>query len=231
MQILLASTSTVYGKPYLSYLENDIVNHFKGAKNILFIPFARPGGLSHAQYTAKAALFFEPLGYTLKGMHSFSSVKEALAWAHGVFTGGGNTFVLLKSLYELDAVEALREAIQGGMPYMGASAGTNIAGLSIGTSNDMPIVYPPSFEALKLLPYNFNPHYLDPMSNSTHMGETRETRIGEFHHYNSQPVLGLREGSALLFKNNRLTLLGEHSMRVFLQGKEAFEIPPGDVEL
>ena len=113
-----------------------------------------------------------------------------------------------------------------GVPYLGTSAGSNICGLTMNTTNDMPIVYPPSFSTLGLVPFNINPHYLDPNPNSTHMGETREMRIREFHAFNTQPVIGLREGSWIEVKGNTLTLKGTLNARIFEYGKAPYEIEP-----
>lgn len=226
--LLIVSTSTVHGQPYLSYCQDRIQSFFAGRKELLFIPFARPGGIDHDAYTAKAAEKFAELGFNLRGLHTFADMKQALRETEGVFTGGGNTFVLLQQLYAHDLVEVLRERVAQGMPYMGTSAGSNITGLSIGTTNDMPIVYPPSFQALGLVPFNLNPHYLDPDPTSTHMGETRETRIAEFHCYNTQPVVGLREGSWLHVSGEQITLEGPLSARIFLPGQAPYELQPSD---
>ena len=118
----------------------------------------------------------------------------------------------------------MKTAIETGTPYVGTSAGSNICGLTIGTSNDMPITYPKSFQTLGVVPFNINPHYLDPDPSSTHMGETRETRIKEFHHFNSQPVIGLREGSYLEVVGSKITLKGPLSARVFEKNKTPYEI-------
>jgi len=119
---------------------------------------------------------------------------------------------------------ALKETLENGTPYLGTSAGSNITGLTIQTTNDMPIIYPPSFKTLGLVPFNINPHYIDSDVNSTHMGETRETRIKEFHTFNTIPVLGLREGSWLEVKNDKITLKGSLSARWFTQNNQAIEI-------
>lgn len=227
MQLLIVSTSSVHGKPYLSYLEDEVKSFFKG-KNILFIPYARPGGISWDEYTAKASERFTEWGFNMTGIHTHEDPIKALKEADGVFTGGGNTFVLVKTLYDLNLMQPLREAVKAGLPYMGSSAGSNLTGLTVRTTNDMPIVYPPSFDALGLVPFNINPHYLDPDPSSTHMGETRETRIGEFHHYNDQPVVGLREGSWLRRNGDKLELKGELKARVFKKGVAAIERAPGD---
>jgi len=227
MKILAASTSTIYGQEYLAYLEDAIVDFFGNARQILFVPFARPGGISYEDYTAKAAAVFARLGFSMRGGHAFANAEDGVAWADGFFTGGGNTFLLLKTLYDTGYFTAIDAAVRNGKPYMGTSAGTNVTGLTIGTTNDMPIVYPPSFNAFGWLPFNINPHYLDPQEGSTHMGETREERIHEFHVQNAQPVVGLREGSWLLLQNNVLQLHGIHTARVFQQNKLPEEKSPG----
>jgi len=159
-------------------------------------------------------------------LHEFENPKKAINTAEGIFTGGGNTFVLVDQLYKINVINTLKTAIESGTPYVGTSAGSNICGLTIGTSNDMPIAYPPSFNTLGVIPFNINPHYLDPNPNSTHMGETRETRIQEFHHFNSQPVIGLREGSYLEVLGSKITLKGPLNARVFEKDKTPYELKP-----
>lgn len=227
MRLLIVSTSSIHGKPYLTYLEDEVKSFYQG-KNILFIPYARPGGITWDEYTEKAAERFTEWGFNMTGIHTHEDPAKALQEAHGVFTGGGNTFVLVKTLYELGLMDPLREAVKNGLPYMGSSAGSNLTGLTVRTTNDMPIVYPPSFDALGFVPFNINPHYLDPDPSSTHMGETRETRIMEFHHFNKQPVIGLREGSWLRREGGQLELKGPHTARVFRQGATPIERAPGD---
>lgn len=225
--MLIASTSTVYGGEYLDYLEGEMAELFKNTDTIIFVPFARPRGMSHDQYTDKAAKAFQRIGKKLVGLHNFDNPVDALKKAKGVFTGGGNTFVLVNALYRLELIQPLREAIFNGLPYMGTSAGSNICGVSMMTTNDMPIIYPPSFKTLGAIPFNINPHYLDPNPGSTHMGETRETRIKEFHTQNTVPVVGLREGSWLRVKDNEIILKGKLNARVFEQGKAPFETETG----
>ena len=228
-KLLVVSTSTVHGKGYLEYIQEEIADFFSGCKTIVFIPFARPGGITWDQYTATAKKKFKEVGLTLTGIHEFENDAEALENADGFFTGGGNTFELLSQLYSRKLILALKAEVENGKPYMGTSAGSNITGLTIKTTNDMPIIYPPSFDALQLLPFNLNPHYLDPDPSSKHMGETRETRIKEFHVYNNSLVLGLREGSWLRLENGELLLKGALSARVFEKDKEPVEINPGDI--
>ncbi|QAA81162.1 dipeptidase PepE [Aequorivita sp. H23M31] len=222
--LIVASTSTVYGGNYLDYLYDEIAELFKDTDEVIFIPYARPGGISHEEYSAKASHAFKKIGKKLRGLHTFENPVEVLNRVNGIFTGGGNTFVLVNALYGLKLMQPLREAIFNGLPYLGTSAGSNICGVSMQTTNDMPIVYPPSFKTLGVIPFNLNPHYLDPDLNSTHMGETRETRIAEFHTQNTIPVIGIREGSWLRVKGDEIKLKGELSARVFRQGKEPYEI-------
>lgn len=222
-KILLASTSTIYGGTYLSYLKEELIHFFEDADEILFIPYARPSGISHDEYTERARAFFSSIGKKVVGIHTSPNPKEAVKNAKAIFTGGGNTFLLVTKLYEQGLVEPLREAVNKGIPYMGASAGTNIAGQSMQTTNDMPIIYPPSFKTLGIVPFNINPHYLDPDPNSKHKGETRETRINEFHVLNDTPVIGLREGSWLLIENGKLSLKEGLTARIFEQGKKPYE--------
>ncbi|MCG2418170.1 dipeptidase PepE [Aequorivita sp. F47161] len=226
-ELIIASTSTVYGGDYLDYLTEEMAELFKDTEEVIFIPYARPGGISHDQYTAKAAKAFTEIGKKLVGLHTFDNPVEALKNAKGAFTGGGNTFVLVNALYRLELMQPLRQAIFKGLPYMGTSAGSNICGVSMQTTNDMPIVYPPSFKTLGVIPFNLNPHYLDPNPESKHMGETRETRIAEFHTQNTVPVVGLREESWLRVKGDEITLKGKLKARVFEQGKEPHEVESG----
>lgn len=155
------------------------------------------------------------LGYPVKGLHTFPNPIEAVNSAQAIYVGGGNTFVLLKKLYELNLVETIRKRVFEGCVYMGSSAGSNVATRSISTTNDMPIVYPPSFDALNLVPFNINPHYFDADKNGTHQGETREDRIKEFHALNDAKVLGLREGTMALVDDDKVTLLGTFNARLF----------------
>lgn len=227
MNAILASTSTLYDQSYLEYILPELKKHFKECEYVLFIPYARPGGISLDEYTENAARAFSKISIKVKGIHEFKNASEAVQNAPAIFTGGGNTFLLVSELYRNKVMEPLKKAIQNGTPYLGTSAGTNIGGLSMQTTNDMPIVYPPSFKTLGLVPFNINPHYLDPDPNSKHKGETRETRIKEFHSLNSQPVVGLREGSWLELRNNKVTLKGELTARIFEKDKVPFEVETG----
>jgi len=222
--LIVASTSTVYGSAYLAYLEQELPNLFAETEEVVFIPYARPGGITHDDYTAIAAKAFAKFGKKVVGLHTFDDPVAAIHSAKGVFTGGGSTFVLVSQLYQKKVMEPLRQAIFNGLPYLGTSAGSNICGVSMKTTNDMPIVYPPSFKTLGVIPFNINPHYLDPIEGDTHMGETRETRIKEFHTQNNIPVVGLREGSWLKVNGDEILLKGTHAARIFEKGKEPYEL-------
>ena len=204
--------------------------HFKNIKTLLFIPYARPGGITHDEYTKIAAKAFQKLNITVKGIHEFENSIEAVKNAEAIFTGGGNTFLLVTELYRNNILDSIEEVINKGIPYLGTSAGSNICGLTMGTTNDMPIIYPPSFRTLGFVSFNINPHYLDPDKNSKHMGETRETRINEFHKFNPQPVLGLREGSWLAVDGDSIVLKGVLTARLFRQNNNPIELEP-DSEL
>jgi dipeptidase E len=226
-KVIIASTSTVFGGTYLDYLVPTLAEHFKNVSNLIFIPFARPGGITHEEYTEKVKPVFKQLNIDVQGIHEFENPIDAINKAEAIFTGGGNTFVLVNMLYKFNLLDTIQAAVENGTPYLGTSAGSNICGLTMGTTNDMPIAYPPSFRTLGLVSFNLNPHYLDPIEGSQHMGETRETRINEFHHYNPQSVLGLREGSWLEVLGKTITLKGDLPARLFQQGKEPIEIETG----
>ena len=225
-KLIIASTSTVHGRGYLEYILPQLKEFFKGVQEVLFIPYARPSGLTHEEYTNKANEGFEKINIKLKGIHEFKSPVDAVNNAKGIFTGGGNTFLLLKQLYDAKLISTIKNVVENGTPYFGTSAGSNITGLTIQNTNDMPIIYPPSFNSLGLINFNLNPHYLDPDTSSTHMGETRETRINEYHTIHKTPVLGLREGSWLQVEGNKIILKGALNARLFQQNKPAIELPP-----
>ena len=223
--LIIASTSTLHGSGYLDYLLPELSSLFSETEEILFIPYARPGGISKDAYTEIAQKAFSKINKKVVGLHTFVNPSEAIENAKGIFTGGGNTFLLVKQLYEHKVLASLKEVLFYGTPYLGTSAGSNICGQTMQTTNDMPIVYPPSFKTLGMVPFNINPHYLDPDPNSKHMGETRETRIKEFHTQNSLPVIGLREGSWLRVQGDNIELKGTLTARIFEKGKEPYEIP------
>lgn len=224
-KLLIASTSTVHGKGYLEYILPELSKFFNGVTEILFIPYARPSGITHEEYTLKAQMGFDKINIHLKGIHEFTDPIEAINNAKGIFTGGGNTFLLVKQLYDHKLISTLKNVVENGVPYFGTSAGSNITGLTVQNTNDMPIIYPPSFNSLGFVNFNLNPHYLDPDPTSKHMGETRETRINEFHTLNSIPVLGLREGSWLEVIGKKVMLRGELNARLFQQNEKPLELP------
>lgn len=224
MNIILASTSTVFGGNYLEYLKEELIKLYDGIDEIIFIPFARPGGISHEEYTQKAQSFFETLNIKVKGLHEFENKVEAVNSAKAFFTGGGNTFLLVKTLHEENLMSVLKQNIENGKPYLGCSAGSNIGGQNMKTTNDMPIVYPSSFECMGLVPFNINPHYLDPNPDLKHNGETRETRIKEFLTQNDSKVVGLREGNWIRRIGDKITVEGSELTRIFEKNKEPYEI-------
>jgi len=224
--IIIASTSTLHGGDYLDYLLPELQTFFSNVKELLFIPYARPSGISHDDYTKKVSEAFGKINILVKGIHEFENPVEAIENAEGIFTGGGNTFLLVSQLYKNNVIDALEKVVKNGTPYLGTSAGSNICGLTMNTTNDMPIVYPPSFRTLGFVSFNINPHYLDPIEGSTHMGETRETRINEFHHFNPQPVVGLREGSWLEVKGDSILLRGTLTARIFKRNEKPIEVAP-----
>lgn len=226
MNFILASTSTLYGGEYLEYLRPQIAELFEGISELLFIPFARPGGISHDEYTATAANYFQKFNIKVRGLHESEDYHGAVVGAQAYFTGGGNTFLLVKMLHDNNLMSLLKENVQNGKPYLGTSAGSNIGGVNMKTTNDMPIVYPPSFETMGLIPYNINPHYLDADPKVKHNGETRETRLREFLTQNDIPVIGLREGNWLRHNSGKLRVEGEHTTRMFERGREPYEVPP-----
>lgn len=224
MKILLISNSTVYGRGYLDHAESEIKEVLGSANRILFFPFAlqdRDG------YAAKARDRFAAMGYELSSAHVATEPRQALRENDAIFIGGGNTFRLLKALQDLEWIEPIRERVRGGAPYIGSSAGSNVAGPTIKTTNDMPIVEPRSFEALGLVPFQLNPHFLDADPNTTHMGETREERIAQFHEESETPVVGLREGAWLRVGIGSVLLGGTRGARIFRRGESPLEKTTG----
>lgn len=224
-RLLLISNSTQHGSGFLEHCAGQLQDFLgEDLRRVLFVPYALA---DHDAYTDKAVGGFGRIGLEVDGIHRAADPVAAVAEAEAMFIGGGNTFRLLNTLYGLGLVPAIRAAVARGMPYTGASAGSNVACWSIKTTNDMPIVYPPSFDALQLVPFQLNPHYIDPDPGSTHMGETRETRIREFHEENAEPVIGIREGSMLRVEGDRMQLLGPRGGRLFVRGEDPAELAPG----
>ena len=222
-RLVLISTSTVFGTRYLEHAYAELRDALAGASRVLFIPHALQ---DRAGYAAKARAAFEEMGFGLDSLHEAADPRRAIGTAEAVFCGGANTFRLLKALCEMDALPVIRRRVSEGMVYSGASAGSNLACPTIRTTNDMPIVEPPSFDALGLVSFQINPHYVDPVAGSTHMGETRETRIREFHEENATPVVGLREGAILRVEGESVLLKGVAGARIFRRGQEPVEVSP-----
>ena len=221
MRMLLISSSLVHGYGFLDHAEPYIRDFLGGGtKRVAFVPFAL---YDRAGYAAKLRDRLAPLGCEVTQVRGGAEIESCDA----LFIGGGNTFRLLKTLYDLDLMPLVRERVRGGMPYIGSSAGTIITSPTIRTTNDMPIVEPPSLTSLGLVPYQINPHYLDPDPASTHKGETREERLMQFHEENATPVVGLREGTMLHVVDGSTTLLGDKPARIFRRGHEPVELPAG----
>jgi dipeptidase E len=222
MPLLLISSSLVHGYGFLDHAEPEIRRLLEGAGSVAFVPFAQH---DHDAYTARVRERLSAMGLDVTQVRAQADVERAEA----LFIGGGNSFRLLNAMYERELFDVIRTRAKSGMPYIGSSAGTNVATPSIRTTNDMPIVYPPSFDALGLVPFQINPHYLDPDPESTHKGETREERIREFHEEHGTPVVGLREGSMLAVRGNEVMLVGTKPARIFRQGQETVEVETGSV--
>lgn len=223
-RILLISNSTVYGQGYLDHVEEEIRNFLDRAKAVLFFPFALH---DRDEYAGKAKARFETMGYSLASVHKVDNYKAVIEKADAFFIGGGNTFRLLKALQDLDLIEPIRRKVRNGTPYIGSSAGSNVAGPTIKTTKDMPIVQPRSFDALGLVPFQISPHYLDPDPASTHMGETQEERILQFLEENETPVVGMREGAWLRAEDGAVILKGSTGARIFRRGHPPVEATPG----
>jgi dipeptidase E len=226
MRLLLLSNSTAHGGGYLDHCADAIVSFLRpSVRRVLFVPYAAH---DRDAYTSTVRTRFEAMNLKVDGVHTWPGGQvRAVEDAEAIFIGGGNTFRLIDALWRHELIEAIRARVQEGMPYIGSSAGSNVACPTIKTTNDMPIVQPRSFEALRLVPFNINPHYLDPASNSTHMGETREQRLAEFHEENDRPVVGLREGAWLRVDGRTLYLEGTSGARLFRRGEPAEEFPSG----
>lgn len=228
-RLLLISNSTCHGSGYLDHCEGELREFLGGVDRVLFVPFAL---FDRERYAARARRRLAAMGIGLDSLAEAgddpAAAAEMVEAAQAVFTGGGNTFRLLSTLYGLELLEPLRRRALAGMPYVGTSAGTNVACVTVRTTNDMPIIEPPSLSALDLVPFNVNPHYLDADPDSTHRGETREQRIAEFLEENDRWVVGLREGAMLRVTDDRVRLGGSTGARIFGRGSEPREAEAGD---
>jgi dipeptidase E len=222
--LLLISSSTVYGRSYLDHVEGEIRELLGNIQRVVFIPFALH---DREAYSAKATRRFRQMGVMLESAHSTSAPRRLIEKAEAIFIGGGNTFRLLKALYDNDLLESIRNKVREGVPFIGSSAGSIVACPTLKTTKDMPIVQPPSFHALHLVNFQISPHYLDPDPNSTHMGETQQERIMQYLEENDRPVVGLREATLLRVHKGFVHLRGTVSARIFRRGHEPVEISPG----
>ncbi len=222
-KLLLLSSSRLHGTEFLEHCGEAIADHFQATPDVMFVPYALA---DHDQYEKAVAEPFQQQGLSVHSLHRQADPVAAIDQCQAIFIGGGNSFRLLKALYDLRLIEPLRQAVARGAPYMGSSAGTNMACPTIRTTNDMPIVEPPSFDALQLIPFQINPHYLDADPDSTHQGETRAERLAEFHEENTLPVAALREGSWLRIDGDRCLFHGLKGMVLFEQGAKPREIDP-----
>jgi len=225
-RLMLVSNSTAHGGEYLDHCA-PAIGAFLGSavSRVLCVPYA---GFDRDAYVARARTRFEAMGYGLDSVHAADGGPvRAVERAEAIFIGGGNTFRLLDALWRESLIEPIRSRVRAGAPYLGTSAGSNVACPSIRTTNDMPIVEPPSLSALHLVPFNINPHYQDALPGSTHMGETREQRIAEFHEENTPPVVGLREGAWLLVDDRTIVLQGLNGARLFRRGDTPIELAAG----
>jgi dipeptidase E len=226
VRALLISNSTMHGGGYLEHCAAEIRDFLGARQRVLFVPYALA---DHDGYAAKARAALAAFGHDVVSAHEGPPLGLVAACT-AVFVGGGNTFRLLAAMYRTNLLAAIQGRALHGMPYVGSSAGTNVATRSIRTTNDMPIVMPPSFEALQLVPFQINPHYLDPDPTSKHMGETREERLRQFHEESDVPVLALREGCMLRVEGARAELKGTTNARLFRRGEAPVEhVPPCDL--
>ena len=223
-RILLISNSTQHGRGYLDHVEGELRDVLAGVHSVLFVPFAL---FDRAAYGAKAQARLAAMGLGCEVLDAGETPVRAIDRAEAFFVGGGNTFRLLKSLQESGAAAAIAQRVRAGTPYVGSSAGAIVAGPSLKTTKDMPIVQPASFEALSLVEFQISPHYLDPDPSSTHMGETQEERILQFLEENDAPVLGLREGGFVRVERGEVTIGATRSARIFRRAAAPIEVEPG----
>ena len=227
MKLLLISNSTNAGEPYLAYPMPRIERFLDSVRSVAFVPYAAVT-FSYDDYLAKVAARFEPLGIEVRSVHRDDDPARTIREAEAICVGGGNTFALARQMQRYGLMQAIREKVAGGTPYVGWSAGSNVCCPTICTTNDMPIVQPESFEAIGAVGFQINPHYLD-ANPEGHAGETREQRLLEYIAANpDRYVVGLREGCMLKLEDGRLELIGSRPMRIFKNGIETYEVNPGD---
>jgi len=228
MKLLLISNSTMPGEAYLDYPKHEI-KRFLGDKplTVLFIPYAAVT-FSFGLYEQKVAERFAELGFQVKSIHHFDDPVEAVNQAEVIVVGGGNTWQLVRMLHDNRLMECIREKVLGGTPYIGWSAGSNVACPTLRTTNDMPIIDPKGFDTTGLVPFQINPHYLD-TNPEGHGGETREQRIEEFLEINPEVyVVGLREGTMFHVDNENIRLIGNRNARIFRKGTNPVELNQKD---
>jgi dipeptidase E len=223
-KLLLISNSTLHGSGYLDHVEKEIRDFVGSGTRVVFVPYAVH---DRRAYAAKVQDRFADMGLSLASIHDVSNMARAVDEADVIFVGGGNTFRLLKGLYDHNLLDPIRRRAASGIPYIGSSAGSIVACPTLKTTKDMPVVAPPSFEALGLVPFQISPHYLDPDPASSHMGETQEERITQFLEENEEAVIGLREGSFLRVRGGAVTLKGPNTARVFRRGEKPVEAAAG----
>lgn len=223
-RLLLVSSSKVHGSGYLEHCEPEILELFARTKRVLFVPYAL---FDRDAYAQQARRRFRAMGLELDSIHEANDPVDAVGRAEAIFIGGGNSFRLLGALQERGLVAPIRDRVESGMPYLGTSAGSNVACPTIKTTNDMPIVQPASFSALGLVPFQINPHYLDADPGSTHQGETRQQRLAEYLEENDIPVVAIREGGMVVVEGQRARLEGEPGGVLFSKGQRPKEILPG----
>lgn len=229
-RLLLLSNSRCPGQGYLEHAREPLAAFLgAGTREVAFIPWAGVT-VGADEYAGRVRDAFAPLGVGVRSVHEGDAAR-IVEGADAIVVGGGNTFQLLARLYDSGLLDRIRARVRAGVRYIGWSAGSNVACPSIRTTNDMPVVQPPSFDALDLVPFQINPHYTDRVI-PHHGGESRDERIAEFLALNpGLRVAGLREGSLLRREGDSLTLLGPHPLRRFAGGVAPAELPPGDVSL
>jgi dipeptidase E len=222
-RLLLISNSTLHGGGYLDHAAEEIPKFLGGVRRVFFLPYALH---DRAAYARQARDRFAAMGFGLASADEFDDPVAEAGRAEAYFVGGGNTFRLVDALHRFALLAPIRQRVSAGIPYIGSSAGSIVACPTIGTTKDMPIVEPPSFRALGLTDFQISPHYLDPDPSSTHMGETQEERIRQFHEESETPVVGLREGAMLMLEKSSVVLKGVAGARVFRRGREPVEALP-----